>query len=66
MEPSDHTFPLPDVEAHKLDVAQHELEVPQEIPISPAAGFFESNKWPLLIAGALGIGIGLALRRRRR
>ena len=66
MEASEHTFPLPEIEAHKLDVAQHELESPESETTSPFIDFLQSNKWSLITFGALGLGIGLALRRRRR
>ena len=62
MEASEHTFPLPELEVHKLEEAQHQLE---DTAPSPAVEFLSANKWPLIIFGALGAAIGFALRSRR-
>ncbi len=64
METSEHTFPLPELEVHKLEEAQHQLEESVSGG-SPALDFFAANKWPLIIFGALGAAIGFALRSRR-
>lgn len=66
MEASEHTFPLPEIEAHKLDIIEQEFAPPTESTMeSGGNSFLQANKWPLLMFGALGIALGLALRKRR-
>jgi hypothetical protein len=64
METSEHTFPLPEMEVHKLEEVQHQIEPHQDSPTSKTTEFLKANKWPLVIFGTLGLAIGLALRKR--
>jgi len=63
MQSSEHTFPLPEVEVHKLEEVQHQIEEPAHA--SPITEFFQANKWPLIIFGVLSGAIGWALKSRR-
>ena len=62
----EHTFPLPETEAHKLDVVVEEIEHQSPSPKSTAA-FVLNNRWLLLgLAAVTGGLLGLAFRKRGR
>ena len=55
MNAGEHTFPLPDVELHKLD------DLEEKIPSEPGRNFIRSNLWLSLgIAGIAGCLLGVA------
>ena len=54
MNNGEHTFPLPDVELHKLD------DISEQMPSAPIRDFIRSNFWLSLgIAGVAGCMLGV-------
>ena len=61
MNAGEHTFPLPEVELHKLD------DIGQQLPAVPVRGFIRGNLWLSLgIAGVAGCLLGIAWKTWRQ
>ncbi|MDB6025280.1 MAG: hypothetical protein JWM68_1503 [Verrucomicrobiales bacterium] len=64
MQATEHTFPLPEVELHKLEEVEHQIEEPAGANTSSVTEFLQANKWSILAFGVLGGAIGWALSTR--
>ena len=63
MNTSEHTFPLPENVAHKLEEVEHALEL-QPLHLK-AQDFVRANPWQVLAAASIvGFLLGICLRRR--
>jgi ElaB/YqjD/DUF883 family membrane-anchored ribosome-binding protein len=62
-----HTFPVPEVEAHKLDDLEQQLQEHAAGLAAAAKKFFRENAWAsTAVAAALGFLIARQLLGRRR
>jgi ElaB/YqjD/DUF883 family membrane-anchored ribosome-binding protein len=61
-----HTFPIPELEAHKLDVLQETLSPAAEGVLGATDKWIRSNAWAsTLMAGLVGYVAGQYIKRRR-
>jgi ElaB/YqjD/DUF883 family membrane-anchored ribosome-binding protein len=61
----EHSFPLPETEAHKLDEVKEVLDHSQEQGPRGVRAFVQSQPWlAVALAGVSGVALGLLLRSR--
>lgn len=66
MDGIEHSFPLPEFEAHKLDEMKEVLTHAQEPTAAGFSGFVQSKPWlAVVLAGVGGLCLGLWVKSRR-